>query len=75
MEAYDSYSKEEEMRRLMRAQHDGETSQSDWSEDEEVIFFTDSFSRINNQVETYSHHCRITINSVIFFFMLLEYHS
>merc|ERR1712088_1016830 len=27
--------KEEEMRRLMRAQHDGETSQSDWSEDEE----------------------------------------
>ena len=24
------------MRRLMRAQHDGETSQSDWSEDEEV---------------------------------------
>merc|ERR1719362_2656375 len=26
---------EEEMRRLMRAQHDGETSQSDWSEDEE----------------------------------------
>ena len=27
------------MRRLMRAQHDGETSQSDWSEDEEVILF------------------------------------
>jgi adenylate cyclase 1 len=26
---------EEEMRRLMRAQNDGETSQSDWSEDEE----------------------------------------
>ena len=29
------------MRRLMRAQHDGETSQSDWSEDEEVIFFSE----------------------------------
>lgn len=29
---------EEEMRRLMHAQHDGETSQSDWSEDEEVCW-------------------------------------
>ena len=32
----------------------------------------DSFSRISNQVETYSHHCRITINPVLFFFMRFQ---
>lgn len=31
------------MRRLMRAQHDGETSQSDWSEDEEVCIQSSQF--------------------------------
>ena len=40
---------EEEMRRLMRAQHDGETSQSDWSEDEEVSSHSSSSPTISFQ--------------------------
>ena len=59
------------MRRLMRAQHDGETSQSDWSEDEEVILFR----RFSSWAKLKPILITIRLQSTLSFFMLLEGHS